>query len=276
LKKSLINEELIMALFGSNAKEEEIIIAPKEVEKKVPKKLGATTIITAGSLFEGNIKGDDGVHIDGHIKGDIIVDNIIIVGKNGVVDGDIVAHNVVISGKVSGNLTCVDLEVMRDAIIVSRDISVDKVIIDGHVEGSIVSKHSINITNNGRVKSDKVLTQTTTIDGVLLSNDITTKFLEITIKGHLEGNLIVETVKIHRGGIFVGNVSELILDEKQHIKVPKVVNEDQILTEDNYDDEVEEPQIDIKIKKVPTDEALSSSRRKRRTRGRSSRSNKNR
>jgi len=265
-----------MALFGSNTKiEEEIIVAPREVEKKAPKKLGATTIITAGSLFEGNIKGDDGVHIDGHIKGNIIVDNVVIVGRNGVVDGDIVAQNVVISGKLSGNLTCIDLEVMRDAIIVSRDISTDKVIIDGEVEGSIVSKHSINITNNGRIKSKKVLTQTTTIDGILLTNDITTKFLEITIKGHLEGNLIVETIKIHKGGRFVGNVSELILDEAQHIKVPEVINEDQILIEDDYYDEIEEPQIDIKIKKVQDDKDISSNKRKRRTRGRSSKSNKN-
>jgi len=265
-----------MALFGSSTKtKEEIISAPKEVEKKAPKKLGATTIITAGSLFEGNIKGDDGVHIDGHIKGNIIVDNVVIVGRNGVVDGDIVAQNVVISGKLSGNLTCIDLEVMRDAIIVSRDISADKVVIDGKVEGSIVSKHSINITNNGRIKSEKVLTQTTTVDGILLTNDITTKFLEITIKGHLEGNLIVETIKIHNGGRFVGNISELILDEEQHIKVSETSNQEQILIEDDYDDEIEEPQIDIKIKKVQTDEEISSNKRKRRTRGRSNRSNKN-
>jgi len=262
-----------MALFGSNTKEVEVV-APKVVEKKAPKKPGATTIITAGSLFEGNIKGDDGVHIDGRIKGDIIVDNIVIVGKNGIVDGNIVAHNVVISGKLSGNLTCNDLEVMRDAIIISQDIDANSVIIDGSVDGSIVAKNSINITNNGRIKADKILTRSTTIDGILLTNDITTKFLEITIKGHLEGNLIVDTIKIHKGGRFVGNISELLLDEEQHIKTPSVDEEPQMAVEDEYNIE-EEPQIEIKIKKVEEDKE-STSARKRRTRGRNSRSNRSR
>ncbi|SFV49768.1 hypothetical protein MNB_SV-6-451 [hydrothermal vent metagenome] len=264
-----------MALFGSNKKEEEVVVAPKVVEKKAPKKLGATTIITAGSLFEGNIKGDDGVHIDGRIKGDIIVDNVVIVGKNGIVEGNIVAQNVVMSGKLSGNLTCNDLEVMRDSIIVAHSISADAIIIDGSVDGNIVAKNSINITNNGRVKSDKVLTQSTTIDGILLTNEITTKFLEITIKGHLEGNLMVDTIKIHKGGKYIGNVSELILDEEQHIKVPSSGEEESEVVEEEYVDEYveeEEPQIDIKIKKVEENRE-SSSTRKRRTRGRNSRSN---
>ena len=41
----------------------------------------AATIITEGTNCVGGFIGDDSIHIDGHIEGDVKVNNVVIIGK---------------------------------------------------------------------------------------------------------------------------------------------------------------------------------------------------
>lgn len=62
------------------------------------------TLIGEGSIFEGKIKSQAGVRIEGQIIGDIECEGDVTVGEKGVVQSNIEARNVIIAGTVNGNI----------------------------------------------------------------------------------------------------------------------------------------------------------------------------
>lgn len=62
------------------------------------------TLIGEGSIFEGKIKSDAGVRVEGQILGDIECEGDVIIGEKGVVHSNINARNVLIAGTVTGNV----------------------------------------------------------------------------------------------------------------------------------------------------------------------------
>lgn len=67
------------------------------------KKVG--TIIGAGTVIEGNIFCDgDLLHVDGKVMGEVNCTGSLVVGKEGVVEGNVSAGNVSLSGILRGNI----------------------------------------------------------------------------------------------------------------------------------------------------------------------------
>ncbi|WP_178023955.1 polymer-forming cytoskeletal protein [uncultured Paenibacillus sp.] len=62
------------------------------------------TLIGEGSIFEGKIRSDAGVRIEGQITGDIECEGDVTVGEKGVVHSNILARNIIIAGTVNGNV----------------------------------------------------------------------------------------------------------------------------------------------------------------------------
>lgn len=62
------------------------------------------TIIGEGSNFEGNIKSDAGLRVEGQIKGDIQCQGDVTIGEKGLVHSNISARNIIIAGTVHGNV----------------------------------------------------------------------------------------------------------------------------------------------------------------------------
>lgn len=63
------------------------------------------TLIGEGSLFEGKIKSEAGLRVEGRIVGDIDCAGDVTIGENGTASSHIQARNVVIAGKVTGNVS---------------------------------------------------------------------------------------------------------------------------------------------------------------------------
>ncbi|RDU60878.1 polymer-forming cytoskeletal protein [Helicobacter sp. MIT 14-3879] len=87
------------------------------------KETGAATIIAANTKFKGEVTTDCHFHTDGEFEGTIHSKNTVMVGKTGIVIGDIFAQKVIISGKVVGNIEAKSIEIMPN----------------GRLEGAIVS-----------------------------------------------------------------------------------------------------------------------------------------
>lgn len=62
------------------------------------------TVIGAGANFEGTINVKGGIRIDGRFKGNISVDGLLIIGKEGNVEGEIQAKDAVVGGKLKGKV----------------------------------------------------------------------------------------------------------------------------------------------------------------------------
>lgn len=69
-------------------------------------------LLGVGSKFEGQIKFDGILRIDGSVFGQIICKNekpsTVIITEKAIVEADIIADNVVISGNVSGNIKAIE------------------------------------------------------------------------------------------------------------------------------------------------------------------------
>jgi len=119
--------------------------------KKIkPNKITSATIITACMEITGNLKGTDTIHIDGKVVGDISVENTLVIGKSGVVIGNVKARNAIINGELQGSLTCDRLEIMKTGKL-SQVLHVKHLILDGMIEGEVTGVESIKILKNGKL-----------------------------------------------------------------------------------------------------------------------------
>lgn len=62
------------------------------------------TLIGEGTIFEGKIKSEAGIRVEGQMVGDIDCAGDITIGENGKARSDIKARNVVVAGHVTGNV----------------------------------------------------------------------------------------------------------------------------------------------------------------------------
>lgn len=62
------------------------------------------TLIGKESAFEGHIRSQSSIRIEGQMKGDIHCEGDCIIGESGVVESNIHARNVSIAGKVNGDV----------------------------------------------------------------------------------------------------------------------------------------------------------------------------
>ncbi|MDF2927571.1 MAG: polymer-forming cytoskeletal protein [Paenibacillaceae bacterium] len=108
------------------------------------------TIIGEGSVFEGRIKSEAGVRVEGSITGDVESSGDVIIGEKGSVKSNINARNIIIAGTVLGNVTAKEkLTILSSGQLIGNSTTVSLVIEDGGVfsgtskmEGKAAAKDS--------------------------------------------------------------------------------------------------------------------------------------
>ncbi|MCV3464616.1 bactofilin family protein [Campylobacter lari] len=76
-----------------------------------------TTVISSGARIEGNFYFDSMLHLDGEITGVVHSSNVIVVGKSGVLKGQVKAHKIVINGLFEGEMQVDSLEILSGGIL---------------------------------------------------------------------------------------------------------------------------------------------------------------
>jgi len=70
-----------------------------------------STMISAGCVFDGNLKAPAYVRIEGQINGDVIIDEGLILGEKGIITGNIITKEIIVYGTVHGNISAHSLEI---------------------------------------------------------------------------------------------------------------------------------------------------------------------
>jgi cytoskeletal protein CcmA (bactofilin family) len=65
---------------------------------------GSTSLVSRPMVIEGEISGDENLHVDGRVKGIIRLTGDLFVGVGGVVEAEIDARNVIIQGTITGKV----------------------------------------------------------------------------------------------------------------------------------------------------------------------------
>jgi len=206
-----------MALFGEKKAKKTTTKAPKS------DKISSATIITSCMKVTGNLDGSDTIHIDGHVIGNITVSNTLVIGKSGMVEGDIEAKHVIINGELKGTIKCENLEVMQTGKV-SRYIEAKHLVLDGTVDGNISAEESIEVLTNANIHAISLKSKKITVHGQIQGTVIASDILEIGSKGFVEGQITVKNIKTEEGGRMIGTMSTYDEKEQAH-KAPATKKE---------------------------------------------------
>ncbi|HVF95817.1 MAG TPA: polymer-forming cytoskeletal protein [Flavisolibacter sp.] len=83
----------------------------------------SATLISAGTVLQGDLQSDTDLRIDGTIHGNVSSGAKIIVGPSGFVEGHIKGLQADVSGRVAGNITVNELAQLRAKSNVQGNIS---------------------------------------------------------------------------------------------------------------------------------------------------------
>ncbi len=189
-----------MALFGDKKE--------KKVANKTHKtdKISSATIITSCMKVTGNLDGSDTIHIDGQVAGNITVSNTLVIGKSGMVEGDVQAKHAIINGELQGTIKCENLEVMQTGKV-SHCIEAKRLVLDGTIDGDINASEEIKVLENANIHATSLKSKTITVHGQIQGTVIASEILEIGSKGFVEGQITVKNIKTEEGGRMVGTMS---------------------------------------------------------------------
>jgi cytoskeletal protein CcmA (bactofilin family) len=114
---------------------------------------GGTSIIGAGTTITGNIDSTGDVRVDGKINGNINAKGKILVGPDGVVEGDIVGEQIDILGKISGVIKVNDLLQLRGKAIINGDVYTGKLQVEPTVTFNGKCHMGANVVGLNAVKA---------------------------------------------------------------------------------------------------------------------------
>ncbi len=193
-----------MALFKSN-KEKTESATIKEI-------INTATIITKGTKITGDIVGNDTIHIDGDIEGSIKVNNIVVIGKSGTVNGNIQAQKVISSGTINGTIKCDELEVMEPSRVKER-IDARKVEVKGKIEGDVICDGLI-IEPKGFVEG-RAQAKSIIVAGSLVG-EVACDLLSTKPSGYIKGSMFVSNIANEGGKVegSIGQYKTLLSDPK--------------------------------------------------------------
>mgnify|MGYP003576737474 CR=1 FL=1 len=90
----------------------------------------SATLISAGTVLNGDLQSDGDLRIDGTIKGNVTSTAKVIIGNIGLVEGLVTGQQADIAGKVQGNIDVKELLQLREQCVVEGNICAGKLQIE--------------------------------------------------------------------------------------------------------------------------------------------------
>jgi len=118
-----------MAIFSSGTKDTKSTDDPRSAPSTGGNSL---SIIAAGTRIDGDIETDGVIRIEGTVEGSIRAGRQVLVGRQGMIMGDIVTREAVIGGRVEGTISATErLEVQSTSLIVGDIITRSIAVVEG-------------------------------------------------------------------------------------------------------------------------------------------------
>ena len=102
------------------------------------------TIIGQQTQVSGDLHFSGGLHIDGHVKGNVIADegsaSVLAVSEHGRIDGDVRVPNVFLNGSVNGDVRCEERIELAAKAKVNGDVyyNLIEIVMGAEVNGNLV------------------------------------------------------------------------------------------------------------------------------------------
>ena len=112
-----------MAMFNQKTKSDSAVEA-------TPSSPGGASLIAAGTTLKGDITSNGDIRIDGTLLGNMQCSAKVIIGANGVIEGDISGQQADIMGKVTGTIKVKELLQLKGGSVVNGNLYASKLQIE--------------------------------------------------------------------------------------------------------------------------------------------------
>jgi cytoskeletal protein CcmA (bactofilin family) len=121
-----------------------------------PRELGdVVSIIGPGMKITGDCESDGTIRVEGSIEGAVKAAKSVVVGKDGIVIGDISTQDAIVAGRVNGSVTAESRVELQSSCRIEGDIRSRRVKLDegGQIDGSLYMGAKIQQKSEGRAKA---------------------------------------------------------------------------------------------------------------------------
>ena len=87
-------------------------------------------MIGVGTTITGDINSNGDLRIDGTLKGSVATEGKVVLGKNGIIEGDVVCNNADIAGEIKAKITVSQLLTLKSTAKLKGDIVTNKLSIE--------------------------------------------------------------------------------------------------------------------------------------------------
>jgi len=105
-----------------------------EPMKRTENNNSVVNIIGQGTSIIGDINSNGDIRVDGTLKGSINTEGKVVLGKEGVVEGDVICQNADISGIIKAKITVSNLLSLKETAKLKGDIVTNKLSIEPGAE----------------------------------------------------------------------------------------------------------------------------------------------
>jgi len=98
--------------------------------KAASSEINGTNQIMVGTTITGDVVCDGNIRIDGILNGNLSAKGKVVIGPNGVIDGELNCQNADISGTVKAKVTVAELLTLKSTAKLNGDISTNKLSIE--------------------------------------------------------------------------------------------------------------------------------------------------
>ena len=88
------------------------------------------TIVGKGSSLEGTLKVENSIRVDGRIKGHVTTTESLVIGKEGEIEGEVIAKNAIIGGRVRGKISATGKVVLEGKALFQGEMKTARLVID--------------------------------------------------------------------------------------------------------------------------------------------------
>lgn len=108
---------------------------------------GGASLIAAGTLLKGDITSNGDIRIDGTLQGNIHCTAKVVIGANGVVEGDISGQQADIMGKVQGTIKVKEILQLKGGCVINGNLHSGKLQIEP--SATFNGQCHMNVNGNG-------------------------------------------------------------------------------------------------------------------------------
>lgn len=90
----------------------------------------SSSIITRGTILEGNIKTPGNLRIEGRVIGNLITKSKAALAQSSYVDGNILAQNAEVAGEVKGKVEVSEMLILKPTCVIHGEIVTNRLIVE--------------------------------------------------------------------------------------------------------------------------------------------------